>query len=129
MKYEFTDDFLVGIDSIDTEHRHLFELTNTAYDLVHDQFRSDKYDQIVAIMNELRDYAKNHFSHEEDYMEQICYRRRWSQKIQHREFIKKLDSIDLKHMDANQQAVLLDIVEFLASWLIGHIKGSDKNIC
>lgn len=128
MKYEFTDDYLTGIEAIDQEHRRLFEITNGVYDLLTNEFMEDKYDRIVAIMEELRDYTKTHFAHEEAYMEGIHYQRRFSQMLQHKLFIERLDGLDLKQIDAAQQQALLDIVDFLAKWLIGHIKGMDCRI-
>ena len=34
MKYEFTEDYLTGIDTIDQEHARLFEIANQTYDLM-----------------------------------------------------------------------------------------------
>ena len=31
--YKFTDDYLIGIDEIDNEHRRLFQMINEAIDL------------------------------------------------------------------------------------------------
>ena len=88
MQYNFTSDYLTGIESVDAEHRKLFEIANRAYALLTDDFREDKYDQILAIMEELRDYTKTHFAHDEAYMESIQYKRRFSQKLQQR-FLKR----------------------------------------
>ena len=125
MKYEFTPEFYTGIEAIDKEHARLFEITNNAYDLLTNDFIPDKYDQISAILEELREYTKTHFAHEEAYMESISYQKIWSQKIQHAGFIKKLDSYDLKKIDDTQRDSLLEILDFLAKWLFGHIKGMD----
>lgn len=61
-------------------------------------------------------------------MESISYQKIWSQKIQHAGFIKKLDSYDLKKIDDTQRDSLLEILDFLAKWLFGHIKGMDCKI-
>lgn len=128
MKYAFTPEFYTGIEAIDKEHARLFEITNNAYDLLTNDFIPDKYDQISAILEELREYTKTHFAHEEAYMESISYQKIWSQKIQHAGFIKKLDSYDLKKIDDTQRDSLLEILDFLAKWLFGHIKGMDCKI-
>ena len=128
MKYEFTPDFYTGIEAIDKEHARLFEITNNAYDLLTNDFIPDKYDQISSILEELREYTKTHFAHEEAYMESISYQKIWSQKIQHAGFIKKLDSYDLKKIDDTQRDSLLARLDFLAKWLFGHIKGMDCKI-
>ena len=128
MKYEFTKDYHTGIDFIDEEHAKLFEIANRAYDLLTNQFVTDKYDAIVAVLEELRDYTKYHFNHEEEYMKSINYPKRFSQLHQHTQFINKLESYNLKEIDVNQQEGLLEILDFLALWLQGHIKGMDKKI-
>ena len=128
MKYEFTKDYHTGIDFIDEEHAKLFEIANRAYDLLTNQFVTDKYDAIVAVLEELRDYTKYHFNHEEEYMKSINYPTRFSQLHQHTQFINKLESYNLKEIDVNQQEGLLEILDFLALWLQSHIKGMDKKI-
>ena len=128
MKYEFTKEYHTGIDFIDEEHAKLFEIANRAYDLLTNQFVTDKYDAIVAVLEELRDYTKYHFNHEEEYMKSINYPKRFSQLHQHTQFINKLESYNLKEIDVNQQEGLLEILDFLALWLQSHIKGMDKKI-
>ena len=128
MKYEFTKDYHTGIDFIDEEHAKLFEIANRAYDLLKNQFVTDKYDAIVAVLEELKEYTKYHFNHEEEYMKSINYPKRFSQLHQHTQFINKLNSYNLKEIDVNQQEGLLEILDFLAVWLQGHIKGMDKKI-
>lgn len=128
MKYEFTKDYHTGIDFIDEEHAKLFEIANRAYDLLTNQFVTDKYDAIVAVLEELRDYTKYHFNHEEEYMKSINYPKRFSQLHQHTQFINKLESYNLKEIDVNQQEGLLEILDFLTLWLQSHIKGMDKKI-
>ena len=128
MKYEFTDDYLTGIELIDKEHEHLFEIANETYDLLKNEFVTDKYDRIVALLEELKDYTKTHFAHEEEYMKSINYQYIWSEIHQHRTFEKKLDDIDLKKLDDSQQDYNLGILDFLTKWLSGHIKGADRRI-
>lgn len=118
MKYEFTDDYLTGIELIDKEHEHLFEIANETYDLLKNEFVTDKYDRIVALLEELKDYTKTHFAHEEEYMKSINYQYIWSEIHQHRTFEKKLDDIDLKKLDDSQQEYILEILDFLTKWLV-----------
>ena len=128
MKYEFTKDYLTGIDEIDKEHARLFEIANECYDLVMDDEAMDRFDKIVALLDELRSYAATHFAHEEAYMERIQYERRFSERYQHLRFIQKLSEINLDDIDENQQEYLLGILDFLARWLYGHIKVMDCRI-
>lgn len=126
--YEFKEEFRTGIDIIDKEHAKLFEIADRAYETLMDEFISDKYDYIVEILNELKDYAATHFKHEEEYMISINYRRLLSQKAMHDEFIQKISEYNLENLDENQKDAILGILEFLNDWLINHILKSDKLI-
>ena len=125
MKYEFTDDYLTGIPSVDAQHKKLFDLTNECYDLVMESTDDDKYDKIVAILDELAAYAGTHFAHEEAYGESVKDPHRFSHRALHLRFMKKVAEVDLDAIDENQQEYLLNILDFLAHWLYEHIKGRD----
>lgn len=118
-------EFYTGIEAIDSEHSKLFEIIEEASELAKDQLRTDKYDQIKDLIDELRDYAAEHFSHEEAYMERIQYKRLFSQKMDHKMFLDKIDSIDLFEMDEHQDETIMEILEFLFNWLGEHILEKD----
>ena len=126
--YEMKEEYKIGVELIDEQHKKLFELADKAYMLLKDEFTLDKYDKIVHILEELKDYTIFHFESEEGYMESINYKRLFSQKIEHGQFIKKLDEIDLKNIDKNQDEGLVKILNFLNDWLTEHILRNDKLI-
>lgn len=129
--YIFTDEFITGIDLIDDEHRQLFALVNEVHKLVNDEFIFDKYDEIMHILTELKNYTEMHFRDEEAYMEKINYADLDAQRRAHNAFIDKLVDInyeELENLDEHQQEYLLDVLDFLAKWLINHILKMDKLI-
>ncbi|MBR2402365.1 MAG: bacteriohemerythrin [Lachnospiraceae bacterium] len=129
--YVFSDEYLTGIGLIDDEHRQLFALVNEVHTLVHDEFIFDKYDEIMRILTELRNYTEMHFRDEEAYMEKINYADLDAQRRAHNAFIEKLVDInfeELENLDNNQQEYLQDILDFLAKWLVNHILKMDKLI-
>ena len=67
--YKFTDDYLIGIDEIDNEHRRLFQMINEAIDLSKES--SDISVISKNLVSGLKNYAATHFAHEEAYMEHI----------------------------------------------------------
>ena len=125
---EMKDEYLVGIEMIDEEHRKLFEIAERTYQLLHNDYLSDKYDNISDILQELKDYTIEHFRHEEEYMEKIQYKRMFTQKMQHRAFIQKLEEYSSWNLDRSQDDVIQDIFKFLTDWLTKHIYESDKLI-
>ena len=102
--FEMKPEYYIGIDMIDQEHKQLFDYASEAYELLQEEFTPDKYDKIDAILEKLRDYTVKHFSDEEAYMESIQYKKIFTQKIQHQEFITKLDEfIDQHEKDEEDQ--------------------------
>ena len=58
----------------------------------------------------------------------IRYKKLISQKAEHEEFVEKISSFDLTNLDENQKDAIIEILDFLANWLIHHILESDKLI-
>lgn len=125
---KWKDEYLIGIEEIDKQHEELFSITNRAYDLLKNEFTLDKYDKIIAIINELKDYTVFHFKTEEEYMLKIKYKRYLSQKVAHDEFVQKINNVNLKELDIKQDKYLADILEFIVEWISNHILVSDKKI-
>lgn len=129
--FAFTEKYHTGIDLVDNEHRRLFEIIHDTNDLIHAELLHDKYDEIMRLLAELKDYTEVHFHDEEALMERIQYPELDAQKRAHTAFVERLVEIDLTElddMDDNQQEYLIDLIQFLAGWLINHILGSDKKI-
>ena len=129
--FAFTDAYKTGINLVDEEHRRLFEIIRQTHDLIQDELLFDKYDKIMNLLAELRDYTEFHFHDEEMLMERIQYPDLAIQKRAHAVFIEKLVEVDLSNldeMDNDQQSYLNDLIQFLLSWLCNHIMILDKKI-
>lgn len=126
--FEFTDKYKTGIEFVDEEHRKLFEIIKNTNDLVYEKFLHDRYDAIVNIIGELRDYTIEHFRDEEEYMEKIGYEGLEAQRAAHTAFVDKLNHLNLDEIDENQQEYLCDLVNYLLGWLSTHILKMDKRI-
>ena len=128
--FEMKPEYYIGIDMIDQEHAQLFAYADEAYELLHDEFTPDKYDKINMILEKLRDYTKKHFADEEAYMESIHYKKIFTQKVQHQQFIEKLAEFIEKHNEEtdDQDEQITGILTFLTDWLINHILYVDGQI-
>ena len=129
--FTFTAKYKTGIELIDSEHRRLFEIIKEANELIHAEFLHDKYDEILRILNELRNYTETHFNDEEEFMEKINYPELEAQRKAHSAFIEKLVNInfaEFDEIDNNQQNYLLELINYLLNWLSNHILGSDLKI-
>mgnify|MGYP000012728623 CR=1 FL=1 len=128
--YEMKKEYYTGIEMIDSEHQQLFNYANEVYELLQQEFIPDKYDNIIQILEKLRDYTKKHFADEEAYMEAIQYKKIFTQKVQHQNFINKLDELDFNTLSEqeNQDKIVADILNFLTDWLVHHILEVDTRI-
>jgi hemerythrin len=126
--FAFTDAYRTGIGFVDEEHRKLFEIIRETNEVIHAQLLHDKYDAIVQIIGELKEYTVKHFTDEEKYMESIQYEGIYQQRIAHNAFVERLEEIDLDDMDENQEEYLEELIHFLLEWLTNHILRMDKQI-
>ena len=119
---QWKDEYNVGIDSIDQQHRKLVGLINqlqTAVDYsTGEEFERDALDELVG-------YTKTHFGYEEGLMEKYGYPEFEPHKAQHREMIAKVETV-LAGYEQDHDRAMGDAVIFLRSWLINHINGTDK---
>ena len=126
--FAFTDEFRTQIPLVDKEHETLFDLVRQTYELVHDEFRVDKFDDIIEIIEELRDYTIKHFADEECYMKSINYDGLAEQVAAHTAFVEKLNNIDFDEIDRDQEDALDKLIKFLLNWLVQHILKVDKKM-
>ncbi len=122
------DKYSVAVELIDEQHKHLFEIGNSAYELLRNDFCVDKYDKIVEIIEELRQYTKFHFKAEEEYMLKIGSKQYEVQKIEHDNFIKKINAVKLDNIDKDQKKYIEDLLAFVFNWILDHILQKDKLI-
>jgi hemerythrin len=122
------DEYKIGIQKIDEQHKKLFEIADKIFLLIKDNMSVDKYDKIVELINELKDYTVYHFESEEAYMRSISYKYYPVHKKEHEDFIDKINNLDLNEIDNNQSGYLLGIMDYVVTWISKHILEKDKFI-
>ena len=123
---EWNEHYSVGVEFIDEQHARLFELANEIETLLNNTLVLDKYDAIVSIITELKDYTEQHFADEEAYMLEKKFPKFLSHKARHLDFIEKVAAVDLGRIDDAQNEYLRDILRFVGTWLVEHILEEDK---
>lgn len=127
MKY-WKEEYRIGVAEIDEQHKKLFEIAGRIYDLLRNSLYSDKYDRIVELVDELKAYTVYHFKCEEEYQQKIGYKRYFTHKVEHDDFIAKMNEIDFSVVDEDHDQYLMDILEFVVKWIDEHILEKDKLI-
>lgn len=125
-KFVWTDKYKLGINIIDTQHQHFFEIVNKIYDMLEkkDHSRMD----VIEIVDELKDYALYHLATEEKYFNQFAYSDIANHMKYHADFREKtVEYTDrVKNEGEDFSKLALEIADFSVDWLTHHILVADQ---
>ena len=113
--------YSVGVSQMDKEHQRLIDIINNLYAAMR---AGRSKDAIGTILDELIDYTKTHFAHEERLMQESNYAGYDEQKRCHESLIAQVVEIQNKYRAGT--ALGQEVMSFLKNWLINHIQGLDK---
>lgn len=122
-KAKWYDSYNVGNESIDEDHKRLFNLFNEFVTAVNER-RGET--EIQGVLNDLLEYTDYHFDREERLMRDSGFPDYKAHKSTHDTFVNELHDVN-KAMDAGgeQGAYVLSV---LAEWLTGHILTVDNEL-
>ena len=123
--FEWKEDYSLGNGAIDEQHQRLFQLGGQIHDLLKNKRNEDKFDDLVTLINELRDYTVYHFEFEEGMMEAAGYPNLDLHEQEHCKFIDKLNTFSEQDLDAFQNKVVFEMLGFVADWIERHILHTD----
>ena len=124
-KFVWTNKYSVGIQLIDEQHKHFFEIVNKILDFV-DKELSTK-EELFALLNEFENYAMYHLGTEEEYFDILKYPDAILHIDNHnkyREIIKKY--INRAREETEIKKIAEEVASYSSSWLSGHILEVDK---
>lgn len=124
MAIRWTKDLAVGVETIDSQHRELFDTAARLIEGVEQGGGTGEAAKTVAFLEE---YVTSHFALEERYMKRNFYPAYPSHKAEHTGFIARF--YDLRER-LDHDGVTLDLAvqmaEWLGGWLVEHIGRQDK---
>lgn len=123
--FSWKDEYSVGVASIDQQHKKLFDMGQAMSDLVTHHGDEDIYDELITMFNDLADYTKVHFTHEENLMASVNYEGLDNHIIEHQRFIDKINDLDLTTIDEDQGKFAMSLLKTIATWIFKHITGDD----
>jgi len=119
--FEFDQSLQLGIEAIDTQHKRFIGYINDVWDALE---RGDGHDEYLFILNQLMDYAMEHFSFEEALMREHQYPGYADHKKNHDSTAEQLFEFDMRLL-ADNPSESRAFVQFLQDWLQNHIKVVD----
>lgn len=118
------DDYSVGIEAVDYEHKQLIDLINQLHEKLE---AGDSKQAISAFFGDLLKGIAAHFALEEKFMRDHGYERFGSHKEDHERLLDELRDI----MDAFEHALEIDAVELagrLDTWFTRHFRTHDAEL-
>jgi hemerythrin len=120
--YKWEEKYSTGIQSIDSQHKEIFNYLNSLLDAM----KLGQADKVLfQIVLELEKYAIVHFQKEEFFFERFNYSAASEHIQEHRLFMQKVASLksDLK---SGKMVISIELLNFLKDWIDNHILISDK---
>ena len=122
----WNDEFKLGYEQVDEQHKRLFELLNT---LVSQCIDGSNADKLKETLDFLVDYTVHHFYDEESLQVQFMFPDYKRHKKLHDDFKETVTSLVRRFTESGSSEILSsDVNRIIVRWLVGHIRQEDKKI-
>jgi hemerythrin-like metal-binding protein len=118
----WNEEFSVGHKLMDDQHHWLFDILNR---LKQKRIQNDK-DLLLASIEELFQYCREHFHSEEALMEDISFSQLAEHKKEHEAFKNRILELQEEAKIKETDYIQNEVVDFLTDWLKHHILNKDK---
>ncbi len=118
---QWTQAMSVGLEELDDDHKVLIKVIN---DLAANAGNAARRDVVRQCLLSLRRYAEFHFAREEKVMSACKYPGLDPQKIEHRDFVKRIQEVTSRFDEdttGSVEVVNEALLSFLKEWLNHHI--------
>ncbi|WP_129599585.1 bacteriohemerythrin [Anaerophilus nitritogenes] len=124
--FEWRDEYSCEVGEIDHQHRTLLQIGSKLYSILTLKDSEDRYDEIMEVLKELKNYTIYHFDYEEKLMEQYGYEDIKTHKRQHKSFVNKVIQLENQDIEEKQKKITLEMITFIADWIENHILVTDQ---
>ena len=118
----WSEKYNTGIKEIDDQHKKLVSILNSLYESFVDRTTNEK---IKSVVKEMADYTEYHFGVEEKYFKEFNYEGADEHMKEHRYFVSQVKEFQ-RDLEAGKISITFKLMNFLRSWLIEHINGTDR---
>lgn len=122
MNLVWKDDYSVGVEALDFDHKLLFSLINQLDGAIADQEGEDVLGSVLGVLAE---YTRYHFMREEKLMSKGGYPEIGSHHGRHEALTRRVNELKDK-FDARHPQAAMEVRDFLAEWLTSHILSEDQ---
>ncbi|HPC86737.1 MAG TPA: bacteriohemerythrin [Smithellaceae bacterium] len=116
---QWSNSISVRVDSIDAQHKKLFDITNSLIDI----FEAGS-GEFLTVISELVEYTTIHFHDEQMVMMNAKFPGLAAHMVEHNKFIAKVEEF-LQAYGEGQKDIGRTMIVFLRDWLFAHTSGLD----
>jgi hemerythrin len=120
MFFQWNENLNTGIEEIDNQHRSIADHINSLYMAK----QVGDAAQVGAVLTALSDYTVNHFSFEEQLMEEAGYSFLGPHRRVHQLFIKRI--VEYQNRFQGGEDITAELLNLLKGWLGNHIEHEDR---
>ena len=125
MAFLWREEWAIGKEQIDSQHRELFKTVNSLIDACH---AGRGFNVIDDTMNFLLDYTVKHFNDEESLQRQIGFPEYERHKKLHEAFKEQAVRLAEKVKTGHSNVVVMQVSQAIGEWLVNHVGKEDKKI-
>jgi hemerythrin-like metal-binding protein len=124
---EWTQELAVGVETIDSQHRELFSRINKLVRAIKEHRCKDEIDGTIAFLEE---YARTHFSMEEQLMKDASYEGLASHQGHHAQYMANLAELkqeaSLPRVSGMSYDLSVTANQIVVDWIVDHIMKIDR---
>ena len=121
-KFRWKEKYCLGLHEMDDQHREIFKCLEELEAIV---ASGESLALIAERIEAVRRHSILHFASEEKLLTRIKFPGLVQQRVQHAQFIKRLNS-DNNDPDVMEKGISFEEVHSLQSWILGHVAGLDR---
>ncbi len=124
-KFIWTLEYSVGIESIDEQHRHFFDIANKILELA--DLKDSDGRELFESLEELGNYAFYHLKTEEEYFDKFNFALAEEHVAAHDLYRKKVNEfMDRARKGEDIKKIMNEAASYSGEWLLTHILVMDK---
>jgi len=123
--FNWKDEYSISMDSVDTQHKKLFEIGNQLSEMVFSKEHMDNSKQIADILMELKNYTEYHFKDEEALMRMHGYVYLENHINEHKRLIEKVNKVCNEFNQYSLKDFYLYLIDIISVWITNHILKED----
>jgi hemerythrin len=122
LQLEWQNRFSVGVNELDTQHKHLLSLLNQLANM--SRRRVDKQ-EFFGMLNQFVKYAETHFASEERLMLEHGFSGLKEHSSEHVLFVAEMFAFAEK-LEKNEIKAMGELVAYVRDWYVHHVLGTDR---